>query len=112
MLGNDDALYFNLRDLLRNETSSQSVCLLPQYGLSHVLRKLGNCSSSPHRSQARWSAISAEPSLLLFMFLPALIYESSMACDYFAFSNHAIGAIILAVPGMVLQVFLIAVCTK
>jgi NhaP-type Na+/H+ or K+/H+ antiporter len=60
----------------------------------------------------RWSAIAAEPSLLLFMFLPALIYESSMACDYFAFSNHAVGAMILAGPGMVLQVFLIGLCSK
>jgi NhaP-type Na+/H+ or K+/H+ antiporter len=64
------------------------------------------------RSQTRWSDISLEPFLLLHMFLPALIFESSMSCDYFVFSNHAIGAILLAGPGMVLQIVLIAVCVK
>jgi NhaP-type Na+/H+ or K+/H+ antiporter len=60
----------------------------------------------------RWTNIAIEPMLILFMFLPALIYESSMNTDYFVFSNHAIGSIILAGPAMVLQVVLIAIAVK
>jgi NhaP-type Na+/H+ or K+/H+ antiporter len=60
----------------------------------------------------RWTNISVEPFLILFMFLPALIYESSMNTDYFVFANHAIGSIILAGPAMILQVILIAIAVK
>jgi len=61
-----------------------------------------------YMSQGRWSALSGEPTLLLFMFLPPLIYESAMSFNFFIFSSHAVGAMLLAGPGMLLQVLMIA----
>mmetsp|Transcript_4516 Transcript_4516/g.11338 ORF Transcript_4516/g.11338 Transcript_4516/m.11338 type:complete len:1272 (+) Transcript_4516:68-3883(+) len=64
------------------------------------------------RSLTSWSNIADVPTLLLFIFLPALIYESCMTTDYFVFSNHLGGSLLLAGPGMAVQVVLIAVTGK
>mmetsp|Transcript_54586 Transcript_54586/g.127608 ORF Transcript_54586/g.127608 Transcript_54586/m.127608 type:complete len:1367 (-) Transcript_54586:382-4482(-) len=58
------------------------------------------------RSLHIWSGIDAH--LLLFIFLPALIYEGSSETNYYVFTQHFFSAIILAFPGMLFQAFLIA----
>ncbi|EKX31111.1 hypothetical protein GUITHDRAFT_91269 [Guillardia theta CCMP2712] len=54
-----------------------------------------------------WANI--DPHLILFVFLPALIYECAMGTNFYVFSNHFGSAIILAGPGMLVQTFLIAI---
>lgn len=49
-----------------------------------------------------------DPRLILFMFLPALIFEGGMSTDYFIFQNQFPSGIMLAGPGMLIQIFLIA----
>jgi hypothetical protein len=46
--------------------------------------------------------------LILFMFLPALIFEGAMTTDYFIFKEQFAGGAMLAGPGMVFQIVLIA----
>jgi len=43
------------------------------------------------------------------MFLPALIFEGAMETDYFIFQHQFCGGVMLAGPGMILQILLIAV---
>jgi len=50
-----------------------------------------------------------DPRLILFIFLPALIFEGAMDTDYFIFQQQFYGGIMLAGPGMLLQILLIAV---
>ena len=50
-----------------------------------------------------------DPRLILFMFLPALIFEGAMNTDYFIFKHQFAGGIMLAGPGMLFQIVLIAV---
>lgn len=57
------------------------------------------------RSLFIWSKI--DPHMLLFIFLPALIYEGSSATNYYAFTNHFWSAVVLAMPGLLVQSFLI-----
>jgi NhaP-type Na+/H+ or K+/H+ antiporter len=49
-----------------------------------------------------------DPRLILFMFLPALIFEGAMCTDYFIFHNQFPGGLMLAGPGMLVQILLIA----
>jgi len=42
------------------------------------------------------------------MFLPALIFEGAMETDYFIFQHQFCGGVMLAGPGMILQILLIA----
>lgn len=46
------------------------------------------------RSLAIWSRI--DPHLLLFIFLPALIYEGASDTNFYAFSNHFWSALVRA----------------
>ena len=48
------------------------------------------------------------PRLILFIFLPALIYEGAMGTDYYVFKQQLTGGLFLAFPAMMLQVVLIA----
>ena len=61
-------------------------------------------TSFSYRSLSMWTQLSTVPTLLLFIFLPALIYEACMTTDYFVFSNHLGGSLLLAGPGMAIQV--------
>jgi NhaP-type Na+/H+ or K+/H+ antiporter len=58
------------------------------------------------RSLFIWSKIDGH--LILFIFLPALIYEGSSETNYYVFMNHFWSAQILAFPGMVVQALMIA----
>jgi sodium/hydrogen exchanger 10/11 len=49
-----------------------------------------------------------DPKLILFMFLPCLIFEGSMSTDFFVFSKQFVGGMVLAFPGMVLQILMVA----
>mmetsp|Transcript_58801 Transcript_58801/g.144119 ORF Transcript_58801/g.144119 Transcript_58801/m.144119 type:complete len:1126 (+) Transcript_58801:508-3885(+) len=64
------------------------------------------------QSLSSWLAIAKVPTLILFIFLPALITEATMTTDFFVFTNHLPGHILLAGPGMIIQVILIAITGK
>ena len=49
-----------------------------------------------------------DPRLILFIFLPALIFEGAMSTDYYVFRHQFAGGMTMAFPGMLLQVVLIA----
>ena len=53
-----------------------------------------------------WTQMS--PRLILFIFLPALIFEGAMSTDFYVFKQQLPGALMLAFPAMLLQVVLIA----
>ena len=53
-----------------------------------------------------WSTLS--PRLILFIFLPALIFEGAMSTDFYIFKQQLPGALMLAFPAMLLQVVLVA----
>jgi NhaP-type Na+/H+ or K+/H+ antiporter len=49
-----------------------------------------------------------DPRVILFLFLPALIFESSMSTDYYIFRQQLVSGMMLAGPGMLIQILLIA----
>lgn len=55
-----------------------------------------------------WAA-NIKPSLILFIFLPTLIFEASFAIDTHTFKKSVVNALILAVPGMIFATILTAV---
>jgi len=54
-----------------------------------------------------WAA-NIQPTLILFIFLPTLIFEASFAIDLHTFKKSVVNALILAVPGMILATVLTA----
>jgi NhaP-type Na+/H+ or K+/H+ antiporter len=57
-------------------------------------------------SLTMWTSMN--PRLILFIFLPALIFEGSMSTDYYVFKQQLPGGLTLAFPAMILQCVLIA----
>lgn len=53
-------------------------------------------------------SMELSPRLILFIFLPALIFEGAMSTDFYVFKQQLPGALMLAFPAMLLQVVLIA----
>lgn len=49
-----------------------------------------------------------DPRLILYIFLPALIFEGAMSTDFYVFKQQLTGGLTLAFPCMLLQVLLIA----
>ena len=61
-------------------------------------------------SLREWSNIS--PGLLLFLFLPALLFGDSMEMNIRHFRRICASAVLLAGPGSLLFTFLLAACLK
>jgi NhaP-type Na+/H+ or K+/H+ antiporter len=53
-----------------------------------------------------------DPHLLLFIFLPPLIFESAFSMDFHLFQKQALKAFILAGPGLIVSFLLIGVAVK
>jgi NhaP-type Na+/H+ or K+/H+ antiporter len=53
-----------------------------------------------------WEAM--DPKLILFIFLPCLIFEGAISTDFFIFSKQFAGGMMLAFPGMVVQILMVA----
>jgi NhaP-type Na+/H+ or K+/H+ antiporter len=53
-----------------------------------------------------------DPHLLLFLFLPPLIFESAFSMDFHLFKKQALKCFILAGPGLVLSFIMIGICVK
>ena len=71
-----------------------------------ILRTNGEPSEPFTVSLMMWTWM--DPRLILFMFLPALIFENAMCTDYFIFRQQFVSGLTLAGPGMLLQILLIA----
>lgn len=54
------------------------------------------------------AAANIDPHMLLFVFLPILIFEAAFAMDLHTFKKSATNSVILAVPGIVVALFLTA----
>jgi hypothetical protein len=61
-------------------------------------------------SMLMWMRIPGQ--LILFLFLPPLIYEGSAYTNVYKFSKHFLGGLILAGPGVIVQMLLIALTAR
>ena len=52
------------------------------------------------------------PHLLLFIFIPVLIFESGFNCDWYVFKRVLINSLVLAVPGILWGALLLAASLK
>lgn len=50
--------------------------------------------------------------MLLFIFIPVLIFESGFNCDWYIFKKALFNIILLAGPGVLFGAFLLACCLK
>jgi NhaP-type Na+/H+ or K+/H+ antiporter len=87
-----------------------SVVLLVVGGILGLLAWQAQLDKEPDE---RWTVAvemwtQMNPRLILFIFLPALIFEGAMSTDYYVFVHQFTGGIFLAFPAMILQVVLIA----
>ncbi|EGR27161.1 sodium hydrogen exchanger family protein, putative [Ichthyophthirius multifiliis] len=57
-----------------------------------------------------WSGIN--PHMILFIFIPVLIFESGFNCDWYVFKRALINIILLAAPGVFIGSIFLAVCLK
>lgn len=58
--------------------------------------------------ESLYDAAHIDPHLLLYLFLPILIFEAAFAMDFHTFKKTATNATILAVPGILVALFLTA----
>lgn len=64
-------------------------------------------SLSAFDNALNWAA-NIQPSLILFIFLPTLIFEAAFAIDFHTFKKSVVNALILAVPGMIIATLMTA----
>ena len=50
--------------------------------------------------------------MILFIFIPVLIFESGFNCDWYVFKRALINIILLAGPGVFLGAIMLAICLK
>lgn len=123
---NTDALFFIIVALLigtgvrhflkRTPLPFTVLLLLIGLGLG-ILNRLGFLSSwnlgfthlnvSFFSDSLNWAA-NMDPHMLLFVFLPILIFEAAFAMDVHVFKKTAVNAGILAIPGIIMAMFLTA----
>ncbi|XP_024361415.1 sodium/hydrogen exchanger 8 isoform X2 [Physcomitrium patens] len=74
-------------------------------GLEYGVKNLGVLGDSIRM----WSNI--DPDLILFLFLPALLFESSFAMDFHQIKRCFFQMLLLAAPGVLISTFLLGVAT-
>eukprot|EP00055_Hartaetosiga_balthica_P009678 m.39105 g.39105 ORF g.39105 m.39105 type:complete len:1369 (+) comp6841_c0_seq1:103-4209(+) len=79
-----------------------TVCLLL---LGLVWGAITNATDFGHLGNASCIVSSIDPSLLLLIFLPLLVFESAFSLNYHAFRDVLIPSLILAVPGLLMGIF-------
>lgn len=52
------------------------------------------------------------PHMILFVFIPILIFESGFNCDWYVFKKEIVNILLLAAPGVLWGAVLIAFCFK
>lgn len=52
------------------------------------------------------------PHMILFVFIPVLIFESGFNCDWYVFKRAMVNILILAVPGVLVGAFILGFCLK
>ncbi|EGR34487.1 sodium hydrogen exchanger family protein, putative [Ichthyophthirius multifiliis] len=57
-----------------------------------------------------WSQIN--PHMILFIFIPVLIFESGFNCDWYVFKRALVNIILLAGPGVFIGATILAICIK
>lgn len=99
------------RHLLKNTSIPYTVALLIlgiglgslEYGTTNGLGVLGD-------SIRMWASI--DPNLILFVFLPALLFESSFAMDFHQIKRGFMQMLLLAAPGVVISTIFLGVVLK
>lgn len=52
------------------------------------------------------------PHMILFIFIPVLIFESGFNCDWYVFKRAIVNIIVLAAPGVLVGAFILGFCFK
>lgn len=52
------------------------------------------------------------PHMILFIFIPVLIFESGFNCDWYVFKRAIVNILILAVPGVLVGAFILGFCLR
>jgi len=50
--------------------------------------------------------------MILFIFIPVLIFESGFNCDWYVFKRAIVNIIVLAAPGVLVGAFILGFCFK
>lgn len=72
-----------------------------------IVSKLSFLKTDVLFESIRWAS-EMDPKVLLFVFLPILIFEGAFAMDLHAFKKTVVNANILAIPGIVIALFITA----
>ncbi|MFB6258432.1 MAG: cation:proton antiporter, partial [Flavobacteriales bacterium] len=74
-------------------------------GLGAIERLYGFWGASPLSHAVSWAG-NVNPHMILYVFLPTLIFEAAFAMDVHTFKKSFWNAFIMAVPGILLAIFL------
>jgi NhaP-type Na+/H+ or K+/H+ antiporter len=94
------------RHLLRKMPFPYTALLLIFGLIVGILYKLGFFRELETLENALFWAGNISPNVILFIFLPILIFKAANGMDIYAFKKTAANAIILAVPGIIIALFL------
>lgn len=81
--------------------------LLAGLAAGGALQSLGPHAHGPLPAALRTSA-EVSPELILFVFLPALVFESAFAMDFHQFRRHLATISVMAVPVLIVNIVLVA----
>jgi NhaP-type Na+/H+ or K+/H+ antiporter len=90
-----------------------TVLLLVYGGIIGINLKSGRLDGERFElGESAYMSAGMDPHLLLFLFLPPLIFESAFSMDFHLFKKQALKCFILAGPGLVLSFIMIGICVK
>lgn len=101
------------RHLLKRSSIPYTVALLiVGLGIGLAERFLDMGASLPAVSQTLHLVSNIDPHLLMFLFLPTLIFESAFAVEVHLFRRIFLQIVILAVPGLIVSIAVTALLVK
>lgn len=93
------------RHFLKKSPIPYTVMLFILGLLMGIANRLGYFGSESVSISIDWAG-HIDPHIILFVFLPTLIFEGAFALDVHTFKKTAVNSLLLAVPGLVLALFL------
>ncbi len=95
------------RHLLRKSKFPYTVALLLVGIILGIISKMSyiRLNASLLTDSIEWAG-NIDPHLILYIFIPALIFEAAFSLDVHTFKKIALNAAILAIPGLILAMFL------
>lgn len=97
-----------LKTLLKKGPLPYTVALFLFGLISGLIVRMGGFDSLPIAKNALESVAHMNPDTILYLFLPVLIFQGAYDLDVHIFQKNLINATLLAVPGMIISMILIA----